>query len=139
MIFDKIVQRVQTGDRFLKQVVISEPEYTFTRRESEDMSLILASDGLWDVLSSELSCEVVRKCQQEDEKCKMGMVAQRAAGGGGGGGGGGQVYASRSATASAAALLVRLAMGRRSNDNISVIVVDLRKGESKKERVNSVG
>ncbi|KAL7585921.1 probable protein phosphatase 2C 75 [Lactuca sativa] len=127
------------GDRFLKQVVISEPEYTFTRRESEDMSLILASDGLWDVLSSELSCEVVRKCQQEDEKCKMGMVAQRAAGGGGGGGGGGQVYASRSATASAAALLVRLAMGRRSNDNISVIVVDLRKGESKKERVNSVG
>lgn len=103
------------GDRYLKQVVTSEPEYTFTKRESGDMSLILASDGLWDVLSSELSCEVVRKCQQEDEKCKTGVV-----------------YPSRSATASAAALLVRLAMGRRSTDNISVIVVDLREDESKK-------
>lgn len=112
------------GDRFLKQVVTSEPEYTFTRRESGDMSLILASDGLWDVLSSELSCEVVRKCQQEDEK--RNTVAA--------GGGGGPVCRSRSATAtaSAAALLVRLAMGRRSTDNISVIVVDLREDESRK-------
>ncbi|KAL4557145.1 hypothetical protein LXL04_035317 [Taraxacum kok-saghyz] len=110
------------GDRFLKQVVTSAPEYTFTKRESGDMSLILASDGLWDVLSSELSCEVVRKCQQEDEKCKMGVAA---VGGGGGGG--------RNGTVSAAALLVRLAMGRRSSDNISVIVVDLREDESKRD------
>lgn len=105
------------GDRFLKQVVTSEPEYVFTKREAGDMSLILASDGLWDVLSSEMSCEVVHRCQQED----LGVVGHRAVGGGG------PLYPDRSATEAAAALLVRLAMGRRSSDNISVIVVDLRK------------
>ncbi|XP_071710146.1 probable protein phosphatase 2C 75 [Rutidosis leptorrhynchoides] len=94
------------GDRLLKQVVTSEPEFMFIKREAGDMNLILASDGLWDVLSSELSCEVVHKCQEEDLKCNL--------------------RAARSATAVAAALLVRLAMGRRSSDNISVIVVDLR-------------
>nr|XP_043618413.1 probable protein phosphatase 2C 75 [Erigeron canadensis] len=106
------------GDRFLKQVVTSEPEYLFTKRELGDMSVILASDGLWDVLSSELTCEVVFKCQQEDNR---GMVTERAVEGGGG-----SLCPSRSATGVAAALLVRLAMGRRSTDNISVIVVDLR-------------
>ncbi|KAI7736321.1 hypothetical protein M8C21_002376 [Ambrosia artemisiifolia] len=85
------------GDRFLKQVVTSEPEYMFMKREADDMSLILASDGLWDVLSNEVTCEVAE-------------IAVR---------GGGALY-------TAAALLVRLAMGRRSTDNVSVIVVDLR-------------
>lgn len=86
------------------------------KREAEDMSLILASDGLWDVLSSELSCEVVHKCLQENLNGNLGMMGQMAVRGGGGG----QLY-----TAAAAALLVRLAMGRLSTDNISVIVVDL--------------
>ncbi|KAI3808038.1 hypothetical protein L1987_23979 [Smallanthus sonchifolius] len=45
------------GDRFLKQVVTSEPECIFIKREADDVSVILGSDGLWDVLSSELSCE----------------------------------------------------------------------------------
>ncbi|KAI3757536.1 hypothetical protein L6452_05076 [Arctium lappa] len=91
------------GDRLLKQVVTWEPEYSFRKRNGRDMSLILASDGLWDVLSNEMSCEVVHKCQQEDHET-----------------------ASASVSSSAAALLVRLAVGRRSTDNISVIVVDLR-------------
>lgn len=91
------------GDRFLKQVVTWEPEYSFWKRNGGDMSLILASDGLWDVLSSEMSCEVVHECQQEDRKTTA-----------------------SSTSTSAAALLVRLAVGRRSTDNISVIVVDLR-------------
>ncbi|XP_024971208.1 probable protein phosphatase 2C 75 [Cynara cardunculus var. scolymus] len=89
------------GDRLLKHVVTWEPEYSFRKRNGGDTSLILASDGLWDVLSNEMSCEVVRKCQQEDHEAV-------------------------SASASAAALLVRLAVGRRSSDNISVVVVDLR-------------
>ena len=96
-------------------MVTSEPEYLFTKRESGDMSLILASDGLWDVLSSERSCEVVYKCQQED----LGLVAHRALRGG-------ALYSARTAMVVAAALLVRLAIGSRSSDNISVIVVDLR-------------
>lgn len=48
------------------------------KREAMDMSLILASDGLWDVLSNELSCEVVNKCQQEDQTGNLRIVAQRA-------------------------------------------------------------
>ncbi|KAL8199686.1 hypothetical protein R6Q57_013254 [Mikania cordata] len=98
------------GDRFLKQVVISEPEFMFMKREADDVSLILASDGLWDVLSSELSCDVVHKCQQENYNGSLGMMAA---------GDGGAMFP-------VAALLVRLALGRRSSDNISVIVVDLR-------------
>ncbi|XP_076924383.1 putative protein phosphatase 2C 75 [Bidens hawaiensis] len=103
------------GDRFLKRVVTSVPEFVFMKRDSEDISLVLASDGLWDVVSSELCCELVHKCQQEDLKGNLGLVAQMAVHGGG------SLY-----TMAAAALLVRLAMGRRSTDNISVIVVDLR-------------
>ncbi|GJY90005.1 lisH domain-containing protein-like protein, partial [Tanacetum coccineum] len=83
----------------LKQVVTSEPEYLFTKRESGDMSLILASDGLWDVLSSEMSCEVVYKCQQEDFESLAHRVVR-----------GGALYSARTAMSVAAALLVRLAM-----------------------------
>ncbi|KAH9298884.1 hypothetical protein KI387_030566, partial [Taxus chinensis] len=50
------------GDRFLKWYVISEPEVTCVDRTDEDECLILASDGLWDVLSNVSACEVARKC-----------------------------------------------------------------------------
>ncbi|KAL2623701.1 hypothetical protein R1flu_003906 [Riccia fluitans] len=50
------------GDRYLKPYVIAEPEVTCTQRSEEDECLILASDGLWDVLSNELVCEIARKC-----------------------------------------------------------------------------
>ncbi|XP_062073345.1 probable protein phosphatase 2C 75 isoform X2 [Humulus lupulus] len=53
------------GDQYLKPIVTSEPEVTFTKREAEDECLIIASDGLWDVLSSELACEVARECLRE--------------------------------------------------------------------------
>ncbi|GLJ28405.1 hypothetical protein SUGI_0559040 [Cryptomeria japonica] len=50
------------GDRFLKRYVMSEPEVTCTERTNIDECLILASDGLWDVLSNDTVCEVSRKC-----------------------------------------------------------------------------
>lgn len=84
----------------MKPYVISEPEITFTKRSENDECLIFASDGLWDVVSTEMACHVARECLQGDT-----------------------VFSSRSA--SAAALLTRIAMERGSNDNISVIVVDL--------------
>ncbi|KAI3705833.1 hypothetical protein L1987_76077 [Smallanthus sonchifolius] len=87
-----------------------EPEFVFVKRESEDTSLILGSDGLWGVVSSEMCCEMVHECHQEDVNRNLGVVR-----------GGGPLY-----MVAAAALLVRLAIGRRSMDNISVIVVDLR-------------
>lgn len=116
-----------TGDKYLKSVVISEPEITFTRRESDDECLILASDGLWDVLSSELACEVARECLQEGTASAatttttidLNAVPQIEEEGAG------TLYPSRSALA--AALLTRLALGRKSTDNISAIVIDLKR------------
>lgn len=44
----------------------SEPEISIIKREAEDECLLLGSDGLWDVLSSELACEIAHKCLQEN-------------------------------------------------------------------------
>lgn len=97
-----------------------------TRREPEDECLILASDGLWDVLSNELACKVARECLREGTPaaaaaadCTLDSKPRRDDEGAE------ALYPSRSALA--AALLTRLALGRKSYDNISVIVVDLRK------------
>ncbi|CAK7337137.1 unnamed protein product [Dovyalis caffra] len=110
---------VKARDKYLKPVVIPEPEITITKREPEDECLILASDGLWDVLSSDLACQVARKCLREEN------LPFNAAGPQIENEGAGALYPSRSMLA--AALLTRLALGRRSCDNISVIVVDLKR------------
>ncbi|KAM0047384.1 putative protein-serine/threonine phosphatase [Helianthus debilis subsp. tardiflorus] len=108
------------GDRLLKQWVTSEPEISITKREVGDECLILGSDGLWDVLSSELACNIVHGCLQENRSSSSVEPRTEAHEGANGEG----AYPSRSE--SAATLLVRLALGRRSTDNISVIVIDLR-------------
>ncbi|ETV71395.1 hypothetical protein, variant 1 [Aphanomyces astaci] len=40
------------GDRMLKPYVIAEPELIETQRTEDDLCLVLASDGVWDVLSN---------------------------------------------------------------------------------------
>ncbi|KAK3040132.1 hypothetical protein RJ639_027858 [Escallonia herrerae] len=105
------------GDKFLKAYVTSEPEISFTRRDPEDECLILASDGLWDVLSNDLACEIARECLREKNPDLDAMLPIESKGAE-------ALYPSRSA--STAALLTRLALGRKSSDNISVIVVDLK-------------
>lgn len=102
------------GDGYLKPYVIAEPEVTFTARTEEDECLILASDGLWDVISNEVACEVARKClainsRKKAETSPSGCTEVEAP------------------AANAAALLTKLALARGSSDNISVVVVDLRK------------
>jgi protein phosphatase 2C len=104
------------GDRYLKPYVIAEPEVTCTERSGLDECLILASDGLWDVLSNEVVCDVARKClagrrcndllnihdsELDEDPCE-------------------------SPASVAAALLTKLALARGSSDNISVVVVDLK-------------
>lgn len=108
------------GDKYLKPIVSSEPEITFTKRQPEDECLILASDGLWDVLSSDLACEVAHECLKggNNSVFNAGRSNQKDEGTE-------ALYPSRSVLA--AALLTRLALGRKSLDNISVIVVDLQK------------
>ncbi|KAH9293540.1 hypothetical protein KI387_041255, partial [Taxus chinensis] len=77
-------------------------------RTHEDECLILASDGLWDVLSNDSACEVARKCL-------AGYRPHRSKG-----------ITEDTPVGAAAALLTKLALGRRSGDNISVVVIDLK-------------
>lgn len=112
------------GDKFLKPVVISEPEITITRRHPEDECLILASDGLWDVISNELACKVACQCLREGSHSPPvapGNTANTEQDDGS------PNSTSLSQSSLAAALLTRLALGRESSDNISVIVVDLKR------------
>lgn len=113
-----------TGDKYLKPLVIPEPEIFFRKRDPEDECLILASDGLWDVLSNTMAGQVARECLAEEKSTAAGEIN-------------GSRWRSAEWTdphfptrsASAAGLLTRLALGRRSYDNISVIVVDLKRNQ----------
>ncbi|KAF6140854.1 hypothetical protein GIB67_042267 [Kingdonia uniflora] len=97
------------GDYYLKPYVISKPEVTVHERTLNDEFLILASDGLWDVMTNEVACEVVRRCLS-------GQLARRYS-----------KTVDGSGAAEAAAVLVELAMARGSKDNISVLVVELKR------------
>ncbi|XP_048527714.1 probable protein phosphatase 2C 37 [Triticum urartu] len=99
--------------------VICEPEISITERCEEDDCLILASDGLWDVISNKVACDVARQCLEDGSPTRAPAAGS-----------------SSSAPAvsqeeeprcfRAAAVLARLALGRESSDNISVVVVDLK-------------
>ncbi|CAH2054061.1 unnamed protein product [Thlaspi arvense] len=97
------------GDNYLKPYVIPDPEVTVTDRTDDDECLILASDGLWDVVPNETACGVARMCLR-------GAVAD-----------GGDSDTAHNACSDAALLLTKLALARQSSDNVSVVVVDLRK------------
>ncbi|XP_073007346.1 probable protein phosphatase 2C 8 [Typha latifolia] len=95
------------GDYYLKPYVTSEPEVTITERTSSDEFLILASDGLWDVLSNEVACKIARNCLS-GRTAKFFPDAVNGC-----------------TAADAASLLAELALSRGSRDNISVVVVEL--------------
>ncbi|KAM0938915.1 putative protein-serine/threonine phosphatase [Dioscorea sansibarensis] len=112
------------GDKYLKPVVISEPEMVVMERTREDECLVMASDGLWDVISNELACDVARRCLEESApssgaddvtRAVIENVTDE------------EEQASAPRCSLAAALLARLALGRKSADNISVIVADLKR------------
>lgn len=99
------------GDRYLKRYVISEPEVACLQRTQEDECLILASDGLWDVITNDIACEIARKCLHSSRKKRVVRVS---------------ALGEDPACAAVAALLIKLAYGRGSKDNISVVVIDLK-------------
>ncbi|CAL5028731.1 unnamed protein product [Urochloa decumbens] len=107
------------GDRMLRPEVIAEPEITVTDRTPEDECLILASDGMWDAVPNEIACSVARQCLQDGNTAAPVDDAAAAAAG--------PEPAAR--CSNAASLLVRLAFGRDSWDNISVVVIDLQRRE----------
>ncbi|KAI3950991.1 hypothetical protein MKW98_026445 [Papaver atlanticum] len=100
------------GDHYLKPYVISVPEVTITPRTESDEFVILASDGLWDVMSNDMACNIARKCLG-------GKIARKFAS---------SSSSDHTSNASlAAAFLAELAMAKGSKDNISVVVIELKK------------
>ncbi|XP_076898862.1 putative protein phosphatase 2C 24 [Bidens hawaiensis] len=107
------------GDNYLKPYVSCEPEVTVTDRTPEDECLIIASDGLWDVVSNDTACGVARMCL----KGKGPPASMR------GQGENEQAGSEKwdKACSDASMLLTKLALARRSSDNVSVVVIDLRR------------
>ncbi|KAK6783428.1 hypothetical protein RDI58_021225 [Solanum bulbocastanum] len=89
----------------LKPFVIPEPEVTVYKRNELDEFIVIATDGLWDVVSNEVTCDVARK--------RLGQIRRK--------------FPERDSAADTAALLAELAIAKGSKDNISVIVVELDK------------
>ena len=64
------------GDAKLKPYVTAEPEIVEYETENDDMFLVIASDGVWDTMSSDLvakfvivnTCNIVNKSLEVDDK-----------------------------------------------------------------------
>ncbi|XWS72214.1 hypothetical protein CRYUN_Cryun02cG0020900 [Craigia yunnanensis] len=113
-VFGVLAMSRSIGDRYLKPWVIPDPETMFVPWAKEDECLILASDGLWDVITNKEACEVARKRillwhKKHGDK----LSAERGEG-------------VDPAAQAAAEYLSRLALSKGSEDNITVIVVDLK-------------
>nr|TKW15745.1 hypothetical protein SEVIR_5G256600v2 [Setaria viridis] len=97
------------GDYFMKPSISAEPEVTVTDRTGTDEFIILGSDGLWDAMSNEYACRVVRYCLSGRLAAKYPATVHG------------------SSATDAAKLLADMAMARGSEDNVSVVVVQLRR------------
>ncbi|KAE8782690.1 putative protein phosphatase 2C 37 [Hordeum vulgare] len=106
------------GHKLLKPEVICDPEITITERSEDDDCLILASDGLWDVISNKVACDVARQCLEDGSPTRAPAAGAPSAPA--------ISQEEEPRCFRAAALLARLALGRESSDNISVVVVDLK-------------
>ncbi|KAG6524691.1 protein phosphatase 2C 50-like [Zingiber officinale] len=122
-VFGVLAMSRSIGDRYLKPWIIPEPEVTITPRVREDECLILASDGLWDVMSNEEVCDVARKQILLWHK-RNGPVSPSSQSG----------TAADPAAQAAADCLMRLASQKGSKDNITIIVVDLKAQRKFKSR-----
>lgn len=103
------------GDHCLRPFVIAQPEVTILVRRPEDEILLLASDGLWDVLNNQEACTLAKRCLRR--------ARQRGA-------------SRQSAARIAATVLTRAAVDRGSRDNVTVLVVDLSVGTMEGEDIS---
>nr|XP_027126396.1 protein phosphatase 2C 16-like isoform X1 [Coffea arabica]XP_027126397.1 protein phosphatase 2C 16-like isoform X1 [Coffea arabica] len=113
-VFGVLAMSRSIGDRYLKPWIIPTPEVMFLPRAREDECLVLASDGLWDVMTNEEACEVARRrILLWHKKNGTNPLPER-----------GQGY--DPAAQAAAEYLSMLALQKGSKDDISVIVIDLK-------------
>lgn len=104
-----------SGDRYLKPWIIPEPEVMFLPRAKDDECLILASDGLWDVMTNEEACDLARRrILMWHKKNGISPASEREEG------------SADPAAQAAAEYLSNRALQKGSKDNITVIVVDLK-------------
>ncbi|KAL9440728.1 hypothetical protein AB3S75_019403 [Citrus x aurantiifolia] len=113
-VFGVLAMSRAIGDRYLRPCIIPLPEITFTTRTDEDECLILASDGLWDVMTNEEVSEIARRLLRRRRRSLMVDEVWPA-----------QVVADN---------LTEIAYGRNSSDNISIIVVDLKAKKKRQQR-----
>ncbi|KAH9762593.1 protein-serine/threonine phosphatase [Citrus sinensis] len=113
-VFGVLAMSRAIGDRYLRPCIIPVPEITFTTRTDEDECLILASDGLWDVMTNEEVGEVARRLLRRRRRSLLVDEVSPA-----------QVVADN---------LTEIAYGRNSSDNISIIVVDLKAKKKRQQR-----
>lgn len=113
-VFGVWAMAISIGDKYLKPWIIPEPEVTFIPRTREDECLILASDGLWDVITNKEACEVARRRILLWHKKNTDVaLGERGVG-------------IDPAAQAAADYLSMLALQKGSKDNILLIVVDLK-------------
>ncbi|KAM5579480.1 protein phosphatase 2C 16 [Rosa sericea] len=113
-VFGVLAMSRSIGDRYLKPWIIPDPEVMIVPRARDDEFLILASDGLWDVMTNEEACEVARRrILLWHKKNGVTPLAERGTG-------------VDPAAQEAASYLSTLALQKGSRDNISVILVDLK-------------
>lgn len=105
------------GDHCLRPFVIAKPEVTIIRRHAADELLLLASDGLWDVMSNQEACSLARRCLRRAHH----RGASR-----------------NSAARIAATVLTRAALDRGSRDNVTIVIVDLSRQQSDKPSGNPI-
>ncbi|KAH0734010.1 hypothetical protein KY285_009717 [Solanum tuberosum] len=113
-VFGVLAMSRSIGDKYLKPWIIPDPEVTFIPRTKDDDCLILASDGLWDVMTNEEACDMARKrILMWHKKYGATLPVERGEG-------------IDPASQAAAECLSNRALQKGSKDNITVIVVDLK-------------
>ncbi|KAL8239733.1 hypothetical protein R6Q59_016300 [Mikania micrantha] len=125
-VFGVLAMSRSIGDRYLKPWIIPDPEVTFIPRAKEDECLILASDGLWDVMSNEEACEIARKkiLLWHKKNGSSNLPHERGQG-------------IDPAAQAAAESLSNRALQKGSKDNITVIIIDLKAQRKFKTKTSS--
>ncbi|XP_057959422.1 protein phosphatase 2C 77-like [Malania oleifera] len=123
-VFGVLAMSRSIGDRYLKPWIIPDPEVMFIPRAKEDECLVLASDGLWDVMTNEEVCDLARKrILLWHKKNGVTLPLER----------GDRIDPAAQA---AAECLSNRALQKGSKDNITVIVVDLKAQRKFKSRTS---